>query len=52
MDWAALPGAQLALGFEVRAARAIPAFIDPFAYPAVVIDALHDLGDDLGVAGI
>jgi hypothetical protein len=42
VDRAGVAGAKLALGFEVGAARAVPAFIDALVDPAVVVDALHD----------
>src|SRR5680860_349019 len=52
VDRAGLAGAKLALGLEVGAARAVPAFPDALVDPAVVVDALHDLGDALGVARV
>ena len=52
MDRAALPRPELALGFEVSAARAIPALIDPLLDPAVVVDPLDHLGDLGGVARV
>ena len=52
VDRAGVAGAQLALGFEVGAARAVPAFVDPLGHPAVVVDALNHLGDPLGVARV
>ncbi len=45
-------GPLLALALEVGAARAVPALVGALVDPAVVVDALHDLGDALRVAGI
>ena len=43
MDRAGLPRPQLALGLEVGAARAVPAFVDALVDPAVVVAPLDDL---------
>ena len=45
VDRAGVAGTELALGLEVGAARAVPALVGALVDVAVVVDALHDLGD-------